>query len=73
VLPKQIAVILQLKLVKKILIRKNGILRKAESKMEKNHGLTAVHTIVTTRIQCGTKDGKINFQRATPFSEEILI
>jgi hypothetical protein len=38
--------------------------------MEKNHGLMALHTIVTTRIQCGTKNGKINFQRATPFSEE---
>ncbi len=38
--------------------------------MEKNHGLMTVHTIVTTRIQCGTKNGKINFQRVTPFSEE---
>ena len=38
--------------------------------MEKNHGLTTVHTNVTTRIQCGTKNGKINFQRVTPFSEE---
>jgi hypothetical protein len=43
---------------------------KQSPKMEKNHGLTAVHTIVTTRIQCGTKDGKINFQRVSPFSEE---
>jgi hypothetical protein len=42
--------------------------------MEKNHGLIMpVHTNVTTRIQCGTKNGKINFQRVTPFSEEILI
>jgi hypothetical protein len=41
--------------------------------MEKNHGLMTVHTIVTTRIQCGTKNGKINFQRVTPFSEEILV
>jgi hypothetical protein len=41
--------------------------------MEKNHGLTTVDTNVTTRIQCGTKNGKINFQRVTPFSEEILI
>jgi hypothetical protein len=38
--------------------------------MEKNHGLTTVHMTVTTRIQCGTKDGKINFQRVTPFTEE---
>jgi hypothetical protein len=40
--------------------------------MEKNHGLRTVHTNVTTRIQCGTKNEK-NFQRVTPFSEEILI
>ncbi len=66
--PKQIAVILQLKLVK-ILIHKDSILRKAESKMKKNHGLMTVHMIVTTRIQCGTKNGKINFLRVTPFSE----
>jgi len=39
--------------------------------MEKNHGLTTVDTKVATRIQCGTKNGKINFQRVTPlFSEE---
>ncbi len=58
-----------MKLVK-ILIHKDGILRKAESKMDKNHELTTVDTKVATRIQCGTKDGKINFQRVTPFSEE---
>ena len=59
--------------VSEILIHKDGIPRKAESKMEKNHGLITVDTNVTTRIQCGTKNGKINFQIVTPFSEEILI
>jgi hypothetical protein len=38
--------------------------------MEKNHGLITVDTNVTTRIQCGTKHGKINFKRVTPFIEE---
>jgi hypothetical protein len=62
-----------IKVSKKISIRKDGILRKAESKMEKNHGLMTVHTNVTTRTQCGNKNGKINVQRVTPFSEEIII
>jgi hypothetical protein len=35
--------------------------------------IMTVHTNVTTRIQCGIKIRKINFQRVTPFSEEILI
>jgi hypothetical protein len=41
--------------------------------MEKNHRLITEDTNATTRIQCGTKNGKINFQRVTPFSEEILL
>jgi hypothetical protein len=41
--------------------------------MEKNHVLITVDTNATTRIQCGTKNGKINFHRVTPFSEEVLI
>jgi hypothetical protein len=41
--------------------------------MEKNHGLITVDMNVTTRIQCGTKNGKINFQRVKPFSEGVLI
>jgi hypothetical protein len=57
----------------KDIIPKDGILRKAESKREKNHGLMTVHTNETTRIQCRTKNGKINFKRVTPFSEEMLI
>ena len=49
-----------IKLAKDI-IRKDGILRKAESKMEKKYGLMTVHMNVTTRIQCKPKNGKINF------------
>jgi hypothetical protein len=38
-------------------MHKDGILCKAESKMEKNHGLITVDTNVTTRIQCETENG----------------
>ena len=58
----------------KILIRKEGILRKAESIWRKEPWtITIVHTNGTIRIQCGTKSERINIRRVTPFSEEILI
>jgi hypothetical protein len=58
----------------KILILKNGILRKSESIWKKEPWtITTVHTNGTIRIQCGTKLERINVQRVTPFSEEILI
>jgi len=45
----------------KILIRKNGILRKAESIWRKDPWtITTVHTNETIRIQCGTKSERIN-------------
>ena len=56
------------------LIPKDGTLRKAESRWIKEPWtITTIHTNGTIRIQCGTKNGKINFQRVTPFSEELLI
>jgi len=62
------------KAVDKVLIRKDGILRKAESIWKKEPWtLTTVHTNGTIRIQCGTKSERINIRRVTPFSEELLI
>jgi hypothetical protein len=58
----------------KILIRKNGILSKAEPRWIKEPWtITTVHTNGTIRIQCGTKSERINIRRVTPFSEEHLI
>ncbi len=58
----------------KILIRKDGKLRKAESIWKKEPWtIPTVHTNGTIRIQCGTKLERINIQRVTPFSEELLI
>jgi hypothetical protein len=58
----------------KILIRKDGILRKAETIWKKEPWtITTVHTNGTIRIQCGTKSERINTWRVTPFSEELLI
>jgi hypothetical protein len=58
----------------KILIRKDGILRKAESIWRKEPWtITTVYMNETIRIQCGTKSERINIRRVTPFSEELLI
>jgi hypothetical protein len=58
----------------KILIRKDGILCKAESIWKKEPWtITTVHTNETIRIQCRTKSERINIRRVTPFSEELLI
>jgi len=58
----------------KVLIRKDGILCKAESIWRKEPWtITAVHTNGTIRIQCRTKSERINIRRVTPFSEELLI
>jgi hypothetical protein len=58
----------------KVLIRKDGILYKAESIWKKEPlTITTVHMNGTIRIQCGTKSERINIRRVTPFSEELLI
>jgi hypothetical protein len=58
----------------KILIRKEGILRKAESIWKKEPWtITTAHTNGTIRIQCGNKLERINIRRITPFSDELLI
>ncbi len=59
------------KVCDKVLIRKDGILRKAESIWRKEPWtITTIHT--NDRIQCGTKSERINIRRVTPFSEELL-
>jgi len=56
----------------KVLIVKEGILRKAESRYSKEPWTIAtVDTNGTIRVQCGSKSERINIRRVTPFSEEI--
>ncbi len=58
----------------KILIQKDGLLRKAESIWKKDSWtIMPVHMNGTIRIQCRTKLERINIRRVTPFSEELLI
>ncbi len=58
----------------KILIRKDDILRKAESIWKKEPWtITTVHMNGTIRIQCKTKSERIDIRRVTPFSEQLLI
>jgi hypothetical protein len=68
------ATYVKIKNVLTTIIRKDGILRKAESIWRKEPWtITTVHTNGTIRIQCGTKSERINIRRVTPFSEELLI
>jgi hypothetical protein len=56
----------------KVLVRKEGILRKSESKYEKvPWTVSQVHRNGTIRIQCGTKSERLNIRRVTPFFKEI--
>ena len=51
-----------------VLLIKEGILRKGESKYESDPWtITSVHTNGTIRIQCGTKSEHLNIRRVTPF------
>ncbi len=51
-----------------VLLIKDGILRKGESKYESDPWtITSVHTNGTIRIQCGTKSERLNIRRVTPF------
>ena len=54
----------------KVLILKDGILRKAESpKQPEPWTITIVHTNETIRVTSGTKLERINFRRVEPFFE----
>jgi hypothetical protein len=52
----------------KVLLRKDGILRKSESRYECDPWtITSVHTNGTIRVQRGTKSERLNIRRVTPF------
>ena len=55
----------------KVLIRKDGILRKSESFYDSEPWtITSVHTNGTIRVTRGKKSERINIRRVTPFFEE---
>ena len=55
----------------KVLIRKEGILRKSESRYDSEPWtITSVHTNGTIRVERGTKSERINIRRVTPFFEQ---
>jgi hypothetical protein len=52
----------------KVLIRKDGILRKTESRYDSEPWtITSVHTNGTIRVERGTKSERINIRRVTPY------
>jgi hypothetical protein len=54
--------------------RVEGILRKSESKYEKEPWtVSQVHTNGTIRIQCGTKSERLNIRRVTPFLRRLKL
>jgi hypothetical protein len=59
------------KVGQKALLRKEGILRYAESRWHKNPWLiTSVHTNGTITVQCGNKIERMNIWRVKPFEED---
>jgi hypothetical protein len=60
------------KVGQKVLLQKEGILRKAESRWHKKPWLiTSVHTNGTITVQCRNKIDKMNIWRVKPFEEEL--
>ncbi len=58
----------------KVLIAKDGILHKSESKYGKEPlTITTVHTNGTVRVQCRTKSELINIWRVTPFTDKSIL
>jgi hypothetical protein len=58
------------KVGEKVLIRKEGIIRKTESRHPKDLlVITSVHMNGTIRVQCGNKSEWINIRRVKPFHE----
>ena len=56
-----------------VLIAKDGILCKSESKFGKEPlTITTVYTNGTIRVQCGTKSERINIRRVTPYTEDTI-
>ncbi len=60
------------KVGQKVLLRKEGILRNAESIWHKRPRLiTTVHTNGTITVQCGNKIDRINIRRVKLFEEDL--
>ncbi len=60
------------KVGQKVLLRKDGIFRNAESRWHKKPRLiTSVHTNGTITVQCRNKIDRINIQRVKPFEEDL--
>jgi hypothetical protein len=60
------------KVGQKVLLRKEGILRNAESRWHKNPWLiTSVHTNGTIMVQCRNKIERMNIRRVKPFEEDL--
>jgi hypothetical protein len=58
----------------KVLVEKEGIFCKAESKHGKEPRIiTTVQTNRTIRIQCGTESGRLNIGRIAPFTDKIFV
>jgi hypothetical protein len=58
----------------KVFVRNDGILRKTESRYQKEPWLiTSIHTNGTIRVQCGNKSEKMNIWRVKPFEDETNI
>eukprot|EP00804_Cyclotella_cryptica_P011132 CCRYP_019064-RA/>CCRYP_019064-RA protein AED:0.34 eAED:0.34 QI:0/-1/0/1/-1/0/1/0/96 len=54
----------------KVLLQKDGILHKTESRNESDPWtITSVHTNGTIRVQRGTKSEQLNIRRVTPYFE----
>jgi hypothetical protein len=59
------------KVNEKVLIAKDGILRKTESRYDNDPWtIVSVHTNGTIMVQRGNKSQRINIRRVTPFFEE---
>ena len=60
------------KVGEKVLLRKEGILRNAESRWHKKPWLiTSVHTNGTITVQCRNKIERMNIRRVKPFEEDL--
>jgi hypothetical protein len=60
------------KVGQKVLLRKEGIRRNAESRWHKKPWLiTSVHTNGTITVQCGNKIDRMNIQRVKLFEEDL--
>ena len=60
------------KVSQKVLLRKEGILRNAESRWHKKPWLiTTVHTNGTIMVQRGKKVERMNIRRVKPFIEDL--